>query len=62
MTDTPQEAERLARVDASLAKQLQASIERNARMKTALHILCDDPSTSRATAASIARILRDTAS
>jgi hypothetical protein len=33
---------RLARVDASLAKQLRRSMERNAHMVAALHMLRDD--------------------
>ena len=52
-------ADRIARVDASLAKQLRDSMERNARMKTALRILHDNPSTSDVTAKAIEQILRD---
>ncbi len=52
-------ADRIARVDASLAKQLRDSMERNARMKTALRALQDNPSTPSGTATAIAQILRD---
>jgi hypothetical protein len=51
-------AERLARVDVSLAKQLQASIERNARMTSRLRGLYGSPSTSAETVAAIEQILR----
>jgi hypothetical protein len=37
--------ERLARIDASLAKQLRRSMERNALMAGALHMLRDDSRT-----------------
>jgi hypothetical protein len=54
-------ADRLARVDVSLAKQLQASMEFNARMTTALRALQDNPSTPSGTAKAIAQILKDCA-
>jgi hypothetical protein len=52
-------ADHLARVDDSLAKQLQASMERNARMKSELRALQDNPSTPSGTAKAIAQILKD---
>jgi hypothetical protein len=54
-------ADRLARVDVSLAKQLRASMELNARMKSKLRALQDNPSTPSGTAKAIAQILRDRA-
>jgi hypothetical protein len=51
-------AERIARVDASLAKQLRDSMERNARLKNRLLALCSNPATPSATAKAISEILR----
>src|SRR5450432_75568 len=52
-------ADRLARVDASLPRQLQASMERNARLKSRLRELCSNPTTPSATAKAIELILRE---
>jgi hypothetical protein len=51
-------AERIARVDASLAKQLQASMGENARLKNRLRELHDNPATPSATAKAIDAILK----